>query len=194
MSTVSHYGIHLDGNAVCLHENGGGRYLTPGLETLPSPFTVVGPKLPCPHKLPEPKLVVDLPLDVHPLIEAMGPWGSGKAYHVNGGNQRLLSAMTAMVGPTRPILFAAWAQPIRNLMPELTLTNAAPLVIVDYESRHYADLERLLALPRTRNVILCGSYKVGGIETIGGDGLSPDQDWARTGATLLWRYVMNQQL
>lgn len=186
---VDRYGFHQDGNLVFLHEQGLSRCLTPGLETLPSPFELVRPdRLPCPHRLPRASasLVID-----HPLIEVMAPTpSSGKAFFVPTSQLTAVNAMHAMTGAGQRS-FAAWAlrRPLEKLVPQLTITNAAPLVITGYEPRDYTMLERLLALPRSRTLVLCGPFRVLGATELPSFDNDVDQDWVAIGAAFIKRYV-----
>jgi len=165
MSIVQHWGLHVDGDLVFLHEQDRTRCMTPGLEGLESPF-VVETRGKCPHAL--------LPWDdsvvpVEPpsgLARVLGPIPDGGAYWAPPAARPLLKVSHDLCCLFRPASFTPWATPLRRLAPELTLTNLAPLVIFDYEPKDLTQLLHLLDAPRIRTVVLCGPIRPAGVEEV----------------------------
>lgn len=182
---MNHFGLYRDDNLVFLHEQKGGRCLNPGLANLPSPFTVGKPSAPCPHTLPAPAegYVPD-----EPLVRAMGPIQTADVFQTERANAQLLGAMIQMVGPIRPLFYGFFGTRMKDLLAELTCTNAAPMIMVGIEARHFGELSRLMSLPRTRNLIIVSDLRVTGVPVLPRPA-ETDLDWRAVGAAQLWEFV-----
>jgi hypothetical protein len=158
---MEHFGLHIDDDLVFLHQQGQEVCLTPGLAGLKSPF--LSPKrLRCPHRI-EPKAG-----EVGRAPSPFDPVPDGGAYWVPGGPFRKadMTRLAQMSGPTQGvgIIRPFWAWSVKDLMPELNLTNIAPLIITSYEAQHLRPIGRLLELPRIRTLIFCGDVQPAGTE------------------------------
>lgn len=188
---VDHFGLHWQDNICFLHEQGRtGRCLSPGLARMESPFTVRAPHwLRCPHSLgePEPGPILD-----HPLVRAMGPAQEGRLFCIEAVHVSWLWRLSEMCpGPERKIEPYWVARPPRQrrLAPMLNLTNVAPLGIIEWSAADFADVEALAALPRRRNLIVCGPLKLPGATLLDPAGLDWDHDWPAEGRRQLWHLI-----
>ena len=190
---MSHYGLHRQDNLVFLHEQGGGRCLSPGLAGLESPFRVQGRHwLPCPHRLgsPEPGPIVE-----HPLVRAMGPDQAGGLFYVRPEHINWLWRLAEMTPGTERIVEPIWTVKnprVRRLEPRLTLTNAAPLVLVDLAPADLVDMETLAQLPRLRNLIVCGPIKLAAATVLEPEGLDWNHDWPAEGRRQLHHLIRKE--
>jgi hypothetical protein len=187
---VEHYGFHLDGNLVFLLEQGPGQCLTPGLESMDSPFEVFRPdRLPCPHHLykPAPGDVLD-----DPMVLAMAPvMSEGAVYHVHIRDASKLWALSKMIGGNQTKVFSPWAmyRPTAKLATQLSATNAAPMVVMNDVPKHYEMVNHLITLPRTRTLIVCGPIRFPGTEILPVYEGSLELDWPSIGAAMTERFV-----
>lgn len=187
------YGLHRHDNLVFLHERGVARCLNARLEGLESPFQVrVSHWLQCPHRLgpPEPGPALD-----HPFVRAMGPDQDGGLYHVRPRDAAWLWRLAPMTSTSAAIIKPIWEirRPrLQRLAPLLTLTNAAPLVIVDLEPRDHVDIETIAARPRSRNLILSGPIKLPGATLLDPEGLDIAHDWPAEGRRQLHAFIRRQ--
>lgn len=187
------YGLHRHENFVFLHERGVARCLNPRLEGLESPFQVSVPHwLRCPHRLgpAEPGPVLD-----HPFVRAMGPDQDGGLYHVRQEHQPWLWRLAAMTPTTDRFIepYLGIRKPrVRRVAPLLTLTNAAPLGIVEILPGDLVELETLAALPRTRNLILCSPIRLPGSTLLDPEGLDWNHDWPAEGRRQLYAFIRRQ--
>lgn len=155
---VQHWGLHVSGDLIFLHEQRVSACLTPGLAGLESPFQVRTAQ-PCPHNL--------LPFlgDAEPvappgeLARVLAPIPDGGAYWVPSSARTNVLSLSELCHPARSIAATPWTQRINLLAVELHKTNLAPLIFYDYEVKHVDKIARLLALPRVRTILLCGPAK-----------------------------------
>lgn len=190
---MNHYGLHRQDEFAFLHEQGGGRCLTPGYSRLESPFTVRGRHwLPCPHRLgpPEPGPILD-----HPLVRAMSPDQEGGFFFLRDTNANWLWRLSAMTPGTDRVVEPYWViKPprVRRLEPKLTLTNAAPMALIDLSPRDLVDIETLAGLPRLRNLVVCGPIKPRDATLLDPEGLDWNHDWAAEGRRQLHHLIRRQ--
>lgn len=179
------YGLIVEDDLVWLRQQQGTVCLTPGLEGLERPSSAPPARLRCPHNIvPEPRPSPRL----KGLAGVLRPVPDGGAYYCDARVSDI-SEMLKMSAQVERTIFPAWAVPIQNLIPQLTLTNLAPMVIPDCEAKNLIALQRLLSLPRTRTVICLGpmqpplttkleliKYKI--------------TDWRAAGAAILHEHVV----
>lgn len=191
MIEIAHYGLHRQDNLVFLHEQDRkGRCLSPGLAKLKSPFSlkITGWRK-CPHAFPAPEegAILD-----HPLVRAMGPAQDGGLYFLPAVHREwvhTLSLLTPGGAPTvEPWWSVKWPQMQRTAI-KLGMTNAAPLVITEWQPRDFGAMETLAAQPRIRNLILCGPIRLPGTTLLDPEGLDPKHDWAAEGRRQLYHLI-----
>lgn len=159
---VQGYGLHRQDDLVWLHEGDGARCLTPGLEGLESPFTVIKlPRQRCPHVLPRPE---EGPLPVDRLAEILSPKPNDRLYWAPPSHGPTVFAMSEYFSqhPSEPAVYS-WTRyltSIRALAPKLQLTNCIPMVVAGYIPRDFQDVVELSRLPRTRALVLVGYPKI----------------------------------
>ena len=184
------YGLHRHDGLVFLHERAVARCLNARLEGLTSPFEVSVPYwLPCPHRLgpPEPGPALD-----HPFVRAMGPDQVGDLFHVRPADMAWVWRLSRMTPSPESFVqpFVGLRRPrIRRVAPLLTLTNAAPLVLIDLAPGDLVEAEAFAQLPRTRNLILSGPIKLPGATLLDPAGLDPDHDWPAEGRRQLHAFI-----
>ncbi len=188
---VACYGLYRQLDLVFLLEQKRAACLNAGLERISIPYEVTLPHwLRCPHNFPEPA-AGSVPRNR--LVQMAGPRLSGReVFQVASDANNLMWQLAQMTGVTPQVPWTL-RKPIERLTPQLTLTNAAPLIILGYEPKHFSLIHRLLELPRTRTLILSGYPTIPGIETLDHTGLAVDRDWRAVGAALLHRYVVSCQ-
>lgn len=189
---VDHFGLHRQDNLVFLHESkSGGRCLSPGLARMASPFIVsrpaYGPR--CPHLLGEPE---EGPIHKHPLVRAFAPGQERGFFYVDPIDVSWLWRLAEMCpGPER-IVEPYWmvSAPVkRKLGIRLTLTNAVPLVLIEWSAKDFADIQDLASLPRYRNLIVSGPIKPPGAVPLTPKKLGWNHDWAAEGRRQLWHFI-----
>lgn len=187
---MNHYGLHRQDEFLFLHEQDGGRCVTPGYARLESPFKV-RPRhwLPCPHRLEQPE-----PGEMlwHPLVNAMSPAQEGGFFYVRDVHANWLWRLSAMTPGGERVVEPYWGLKmprVRRLAPKLTLTNVAPLVLVDLTPADLVDIETLSRLPRTRNFIVCGPLKPPGAQLLDPEGLDWNHDWSAEGRRQLYHLI-----
>lgn len=190
MPSVSFYGLHRQDEFLFLHEQDGGRCISPGYGRLDSPFEVRVPHwLRCPHRLgtPEPGPTLD-----HPFVRAMGPDQEGRLFHVRPVDSLWLWRLATMT-PTQERFVEPWpvlrTPRIKRIQPKLMLTNIAPVVITDTGPGDLLDMEILAAMPRTRNLIISGPLRPPGAETLDPAGLPLEHDWPAEGRRQLYHLI-----
>jgi hypothetical protein len=188
---VDRFGLHRQDNLVFLHEQDRkGRCLSPGLAKLKSPFKVRVPHwLYCPHAFEAPE---EGPALDHPLVRAMGPDQEAGIFHLPAVHQNWLWRLSALTpGGERTVepWFTLKTPRMRRVDPKLTITNAAPLVILDWGPADFNDMERLAAMPRTRNVIFSGPVKVPGTTVLDPAGLDWNHDWLTESRRQLYHLI-----
>lgn len=183
----SHFGLHTDGDLVFLHQGRWGRCVTPGLEALPAPFRVMrrdGRR--CPHNITP-------AAGSHPQLEGLArvlaPVPDGGAYWVPEQAMPAVSAAHQMASPVHPIVFPAWNTRVRDLAPQVSLTNIAPLIIVGIRPIDIPAVASLLAIPRVRTILLVGGPQPGGAVEV--DWTLPSvSDWRRVGGAVLHDHII----
>jgi len=190
VSPAIHYGLHRQDEFLFLHEQDGGRCVSPGFARLDTPFDVRVPHwLRCPHRLgqPEPGVALD-----HPFVRAMGPDQAGRLFHVRPADALWLSRLAAMA-PTTERFVEPWpalrTPRIKRVQPKLELTNVVPLVITDTGPGDLVDMETLAGMPRLRNLIISGPLKLPGAELLEPAGLDWNHDWAAEGRRQLYHLI-----
>lgn len=187
---VPHYGLHSDGDLFFLHEQNRSRCMTPGLEALQSPLDVVRhDRTTCPHSLLPMEPAMPLPWMDNELMMKLAPVPDGGAYWVPTAAKLSLVEMIPMCRPIRAVAFVPWANPVKRLVPELTVTNLAPLIIADYDTRDLREISRLLELPRTRTIILCGQLKLPSLTELSWQRNTPGIAWDLVGTSLLQNII-----
>lgn len=193
MISASHYGLHRQDNLLFLHEQDGGRCVSPGLGRLDSPFSIPTRWwLRCPHRLdePEPGEILD-----HPLVRAMSPDQEGGFFYVRDVHANWLWRLSAMTPGSERVVEPYWTvkRPrIRRVEPKLVLTNVAPLAFVDIEPADTLDIETLGRLPRLRNLVVCGPIKPPDATLLDPEGLDWNHDWAAEGRRQLHHLIRRQ--
>lgn len=188
------FGLHQqpDDTLVFLHEEAGGRCLVPGAAALPSPFTVMQQprRVRCPHEWGEP---LDEPHLIHPFVHAMGPDQTGELFFVDPEHVDWVHRLAGMIPVREPIVEILWFQPIQTLGhrlgPRLTVTNAAPMCLVEGTYREFRYLEQLTHYPRTRNLVISGRLCPPGAVRLDPAGLDPHHDWPAEGRRQLHALV-----
>ncbi len=184
---MTHYGLHTDGDLVFLHQQEGSVCLTPGLGALPSPFAAPprrGPR--CPHHItPSPG---ELPPS-DPVIDVLRPVPNGGAYWAPLQDRPLVFEAAKMCSPSSPTIFPMWAHSATDLIPQLNLTNIAPLILVSAEAKHLRSIAKLLELPRVRTILFCGVLRPPGTTPLKGGEL-PNINWRAAGAAALHAHVI----
>ena len=194
MITANHYGLLVDGGMCFLHEQSRSRCLSLGYERLESPFEIeTNSRLQCPHRILPLDFAEALPEQLSPgsLSYLMSPIPNGGAFWVPLDARKAIKNQLAMTPSSRATVFFPWVTPLRSVAPELSITNAAPLVIMDYEVRDLQTLAKLVALPRVRTIILCGEYRIGDVTRIDNwdETERTPAEWAEIGRGALLRHV-----
>lgn len=190
MIPTTHFGLHRHDNLVFLHEQEGGRCLTPGLLGLESPIEVAPPhRLRCPHRLgpPEPGPILD-----HPFVRAMGPDQEGGLFHVRPEHANWLWRLSLMTPGLERNVEPYWcvSKPRTTWVARrLGLTNVAPQVIIELTAGDLVEMERLSEVPRTRNLILSGPLKVPRAVLLDPTGLDWNHDWPAEGRRQLYHLI-----
>lgn len=181
-----HFGLHTDGDLVFLHQQGGGRCVTPGLEGLPAPWKVKRyDRIQCPHDLtPAPGKAPAR----RGLVKVLAPVPDGGVYWAPVAAMDNVAKAIVMSSPINQIVFPAWGVGIGTLVPQLSLTNIAPLIITDTYPRNLRAVTRLLRLPRVRTILFVGDLRPPEATPV--DWTLPSvSDWKKAGAALLHQYV-----
>ncbi|GBU16825.1 MULTISPECIES: hypothetical protein [Methylobacterium] len=190
MTPATHYGIHRQDEFLFLHEQDGGRCLSPGYGRLDSPFDVRVPHwLRCPHRLCPPEIG---PVLDHPFARAMGPDQEARLFYVRAADVHWIWRLSAMTPTLHRFVepYTVLRRPrISRLAPKLLLTNVAPVAITDTEPGDLVELETLAAMPRLRNLIVCGPLKLPGAEVLDPAGLPMNHDWAAEGRRQLYHLI-----
>ncbi len=183
-----HFGLHVDGDLIFLHQGRWGRCVTPGLEGLQAPERVRRLDYRrCPHNVqpapgPTPALTG--------LVKALAPIPDGGAYWVPAEAMASVSKAFVMCNPVHPVIFPAWHNKVKDLVPQLTLTNIAPLIITDLRPADLPGVGNLLRLPRVRTVLICGRIQPSGVEPISDWKLPSVADWRRVGGAFLHNHIL----
>lgn len=183
------YGLIVEDDLVWLRQQNGTVCLTPGLEGLERPSTSSAPpaRYRCPHTLtPEPGEFPRL----KGLARVLRPVPDGGAYYCSTPTGGIVPFLKMSASVER-IIFPTWAVPISSLIPQLTLTNLAPLVIPDCEPKNFIALQRLLSLPRTRTIICLGAAQPPMTTRLEME-TEPRRnvDWEKVGAAILHDHVV----
>lgn len=188
---VPHYGLHGAGDLFFLHEQNRSRCMTPGLEALQSPLEVQRPdRLSCPHSLLPMDTPIRVPEVTSELLCKLAPVPDGGCYWAPPAAKPYMIEMQVMSRPIRPLAYVPWAHPIKKLVPELNVTNLAPLIIADYEARDLRDLQRFLELPRIRTIVLIGQLRLPQATEIKWDDAPvPGVAWELVGTALLQNHI-----
>lgn len=184
---MQHFGLHVDGDLIFLHQGRWGRCVTPGLEGLQAPERVRrADHRRCPHNVvpapgPTPELTG--------LVRVLAPIPDGGIYWVPGEAMDAIAKAMTMCAPVGQIVFSAWNTKVRHLVPQLTLTNIAPLIITGLRPIDLKATTELLRQPRVRTVLFCGDIRPAVAEPI--DWTLPSvSDWTRTGGALLHQHIL----
>lgn len=182
-----HFGLHVDGDLVFLHQGRWGRCVTPGLEGLAAPERIMRHDFRrCPHDI---KLAPGPTPEPTGLVKALAPIPDGAAYWVPSEAIDAVSQAYVMCSPVQPVVFAAWNTPIRKLAPQLSLTNIAPLIITGVRPIDAHAVIQLLRLPRVRTILFCTDVQPRNTEAI--DWTLPSvSDWRRAGSALLHQHIL----
>lgn len=192
MTPVDRFGIHMQDNLIFLHEQGGGRCLNPGLAGLDSPFQV---KLRaphwdrCPHQLPD--LIQGRGFN-HPLVRAMGANQAGDVFWVRPADAHWIWKLSTMTGAAQRNVAPYWSQRrpnLERLRDAIQLTDVAPLCLIDIEVSHLDEIERLMQLPRTRNLVLSGPVRLPGTQLLNSVGLPDHMVWSDEGGRQLYERI-----
>lgn len=157
MSTpVPHYGLHTSPEGVVYLHQGRGSNNFIGLKQS-SPFAVIPRKaLPCPHLINQAAPVPDVAqwqqfskLLNDPLVQAMLPIpkevGEPAAYLPDPQNEMMLTlvALSRMSGPIYPVVHELRKMTRAQVMHELAITNACPLVLTSVQCEDNAYINEL---------------------------------------------------
>lgn len=183
------YGLIVEDDLVWLRQQNGTVCLTPGLEGLERPSNSTPPPARgrCPHDItPAPGPIPRL----KGLARVLRPIPDGGAYYCPTTVGKI-TGFLRMSASVERLIFPTWAVPVVNLIPQLTLTNLAPLVIPDCESRNLIALQRLLSLPRTRTIICLGATQPPMTTRLELEIKSDRKtDWSQMGAAILHDHVV----
>lgn len=180
-----HYGLYADDDLIFLHQQDGGVCLTPGLSGLESPFEAPLKRVRCPHNIaPAPGALPPF----NPLIDVLSPIPNGGAFWTPQKNWPLVRDAAQMSAPVAQIIMPIWATDVADLVPQLTLTNIAPLILVGYEAKHFKKINQLMQLPRVRTLLFCGALRPPGAIEVNGT-CDDTIDWRAAGAAVLQQHV-----
>ncbi len=192
---VTHFGLHRHDNMVFLHQQTGGRCVTPGLDGLDSPLIVQTARrfARCPHNFTETE---EGPLVDHPMAVAMGPIQAGLVFYLPLEHERWAWRLSHMIPSVTPIMVPFWTiSPPRDIWAanQLGLTNLAPLVLADTATRDIGEITRIARAPRVRNLIVSGPMPLPGAIPLDPTGLPEDHDWAAEGRRQLHRLITRSE-
>ena len=186
------FGLFVDDDLAFLHQQGGGVCLTPGLSGLSSPYEPPAARrgLVCPHAIDVDADDAAADVDTAPdLIRVLAPIPDGGAYWAPESELPLVKLAMNLCSPTIGVFFPVWASDMQRLVAHLDTTNIAPLILASYEAKHLKAISKLLEVPRSRTIILCGPYRPPGVQEVGGGVFDPNTDWRAMGAQMLKHHV-----